>query len=162
MSKWPKKVKHRNKVLAKIYQPCEGRESYRVTWYAAGKRQMKSFPTYSGKGGAKEFAEGKVKELATNSQAAMLTPPQATDALAAIERLNTFYQDTGRKITLLASVSEYCEAAAKVHGRGHTVIEAVDSFSRTVATMRTRHIDLDDASLTENTRANQNSSAAAR
>ena len=23
--KWPKKVKHRNKVLAKIYRPCEGR-----------------------------------------------------------------------------------------------------------------------------------------
>ena len=59
MSKWPKKIKHRKRVLAKIYQPCRGRESYRVTWYAAGKRQMKSFPTYAGTGGAKEFAEGK-------------------------------------------------------------------------------------------------------
>lgn len=35
MSKWPKRVKHRNKVLAKIYGLCQGRESYRVTRYAA-------------------------------------------------------------------------------------------------------------------------------
>jgi hypothetical protein len=131
MSKWPKKVKHRRKVLAKIYRPCQGRDSYRVTWYAAGKRQMKSFATYAGKDGAKEFAELKVKELANNSQAAMLTPPQATDALAAIERLNTFHQDTGRKTTLLAAVSEYCEAASKLRGR--TLTEAVDGFTRTVA-----------------------------
>ncbi len=135
MSKWPKKVKHRRKVLAKIYRPCQGRESYRVTWYAAGKRQMKSFPTYAGEGGAKEFAEGKVKELAANSQAAMLTPSQATDAMVAFERLNTFHQDTGRKITLLAAVSEYCEAAVKAHARGFTVIEGIDGFTRTVATV---------------------------
>lgn len=41
--KWPKKVNHRNKLLAKIYQPCEGWVSYRVAWTAAGERQMKSF-----------------------------------------------------------------------------------------------------------------------
>ena len=29
MLKWPKRVKHRKKVLAKIYRPCAGRESYR-------------------------------------------------------------------------------------------------------------------------------------
>jgi len=92
MAKWPKRVKHRNKVLAKIYRPCRGRESYRVTWYAAGKHQMKSFPTFAGQGGAKEFAEALVKELANNSQAVMLTPTQASDALAAFERLGTFYQ----------------------------------------------------------------------
>lgn len=135
MSKWPKKIKFRNRVLAKIYRPCRGRASYRVTWYAAGKRQMKSFATYAGQDGAREYAEAKVKELATNSQAAILTPAQATDALASIERLNTHYRDTGRKITLLAAVSEYCEAAAKVHGRGLTVPEAVEGFSRTVATV---------------------------
>jgi integrase len=133
MSKWPKKVKHRNKVLAKIYQPCQGRESYRVTWYAAGKRQMKSFPTFAGRGGAKEFAEAQVRELAANSQAVMLTPSQATDSLAAIERLGSFYQATGRKVSLLAAVSEYCDAAAKLNGR--TLTEAVEGFSRTVATV---------------------------
>ena len=106
MAKWPKRVKHRNKVLAKIYRPCRGRDSYRVTWYAAGKRQMKSFPTYAGQGGAKEFCEALVRELAKNSQAVMLASAQASDALAAIERLGTFYQTTGRKVSLLAAVSE--------------------------------------------------------
>ena len=113
MAKWPKRVKHRNKVLAKIYQPCRGRDSYRVTWYAAGRRQMKSLPTYAGKGGAKAFAEALVNELAKNSQAFMLTPAQASDALAAIERLVTFHQTTGRKVSLLAAVSDYCESVAK-------------------------------------------------
>jgi integrase len=134
MSKWPKRIKHRNKVLAKIYRPCRGRESYRVTWYASGQRQMKSFPTYAGHGGAKEFAETKVKELANNSQAALLTPVQATDSLAAIECLGSFYQATGRKVSLLAAVSEYCEAAARLQGR--TMAEAVEGFSRTVATVK--------------------------
>jgi hypothetical protein len=110
MSKWPKKVKHRNQVLAKIYQPCQGRDSYRVTWYAAGKRQMKSFPTYTGPGGAKEFAERKVKELASNSQAAMLSSSQASDAIIAIERLQTHFQTTGRRYSLPASVSQFCES----------------------------------------------------
>jgi integrase len=134
MAKWPKRVKHRNKVLAKVYRPCRGRNSYRVTWYASGKRQMKYFPTYAGKGGAKEFSEALVKELANNSQAVMLTSAQASDALAAIERLATFYQTTGRKVSLLASVSEYCEAAARVPGR--TLTEVAEGFSRTVATVK--------------------------
>jgi len=41
--KWPKKVKHRNQVLARLYRPCEGRGSYRVAWSVNGKRMMKSF-----------------------------------------------------------------------------------------------------------------------
>ena len=97
MAKWPKRVKHWNRVLAKIYRPCRGRDSYRVTWYAAGKRQMKSFPTFAGSGGAKAFAETLVKELAKNSQALLLSPSQESDALAAIERLGTFYQPPGAK-----------------------------------------------------------------
>ncbi len=136
MAKWPKKVKHRNKVLAKIYRPCSGRDSYRVTWYAAGKRQMKSFPTYAGKGGAKEYAEALVPELAKQSQAVMLTPAQATDALAAIERLNTFHQSTGRKVSLLGAVSEYCEVATKLHRHGRSPSEAADGFLRTAATVK--------------------------
>jgi len=139
MAKWPKRVKHRNKVLAKIYRPCRGRDSYRVTWYAANKRQMKSFATYAGKGGAKEFAEALVKELAKNSQAIMLTPAQATDALAAFERLGTFYQTTGRKVSLLAAVSEYCESSAKLPGQTR-LSEAIEGFSRTVATVKRKDL----------------------
>ncbi len=139
MSKWPKKIKHRQRVLAKIYRPCRGRDSYRVTWYAANKRQMKSFSTFAGKGGANEFAEAKVKELAANSQAAMLTPSQATDSLAAIERLDSFYQATGRKLSLLAAVSEYCDSAAKLPA-GRTMTEAIEGYSRTVATVNRHHL----------------------
>jgi hypothetical protein len=45
MRKWPVKVKHRNKVFARICKPCEEQNYYRVAWKAAGKRQMKSFAT---------------------------------------------------------------------------------------------------------------------
>jgi hypothetical protein len=72
MSKWPKRVKHRNKVLAKVYRPCQERDSYRVVWKAAGTRQMKSFRTYAGAGGAKEYADELVKELARKSAANLL------------------------------------------------------------------------------------------
>jgi hypothetical protein len=30
VSKWPVKVKFRNKVLARVYRPCKGRDNYRV------------------------------------------------------------------------------------------------------------------------------------
>lgn len=136
MSKWPKKVKHRNKVLAKVYRPCQGRGSYRVVWYAAGGRQMKSFPTYAGKGGAKEYADALVKDIAKQSPAIMLTPAQATDALAAVERLNRYQEATGRKLSLLAAVSDYCDNAAKL--RGHSLGEAISGFLRTAADVK-RH-----------------------
>ena len=38
--KWPKKVKHRNQVLARIYRPCTGRDSYRVAWSVNRKFQV--------------------------------------------------------------------------------------------------------------------------
>ena len=99
---------------------------------------MKSCPTYSGQGGAKEYAEAKVKELAKQSQAIMLTPGQANDALAALERLNSFREATGRKASLLATVSEYCEAATKL--RGHTLAEAAEGFLRTTATVKRQNL----------------------
>jgi integrase len=94
---------------------------------------MKSFPTYSGKGGALEYAEDLVKDLAKGSQATLLTPGQANDALAALERLQSFYVSTGRRVSLLAGISEYCESAAKLHGR--TLGEAVDGYLSNIATV---------------------------
>jgi integrase len=138
MGRWPKKVKHRRKVLAKIYRPCKGRESYRVTWYAAGKRQMKSFATYAGERGAKEFAETKVKELANNPHAAMLSPSQATDALAAIERLQAHVQATGRRFSLVSSVSQFCEADVKVNGR--LLTDVADGFMTTVVSVKRKDL----------------------
>jgi len=82
-----------------------------------GRSADEILPTYAGSGGAKQYAEELVKELAKKSQAIMLTLGQATDALAAIERLNTFHQTTARRVSLLHAVSEYCEAAAKLRGR---------------------------------------------
>jgi hypothetical protein len=69
---------------------------------------MKAFPRY---GEAKRHADSLVKDLAKGSQVAALTPGQATDALAALERLRNFYQTTGRKVSLLAAASEFSEAA---------------------------------------------------
>jgi len=82
---------------------------------------MASFRTYSE---AKRHADGLVKDLAKGSQVTALHPAQAHDALAALERLQTFYQSTGRRVSLLAAVSEFAEASAKLNGRA--LGEAVD------------------------------------
>jgi integrase len=136
--KWPKKVKHRNKVLAKVYRPCAGRDSYRVTWYATGQRMMKSFRHYSGKGGALEFAEAKVKELAAGSNAAALTHEQATDTLVALARLENFYCDTGKRISIFQAVDRYCESAGKLNGI--LLGEAVDGYLTNVASVRRKDL----------------------
>ncbi len=60
MSKWPKKVKRRSKVLAKIYRACRGRDSYRLTWYATGVFDILTHP--APELGAAERAE--VKKVA--------------------------------------------------------------------------------------------------
>jgi integrase len=132
--KWPKKVKHRKQVLAKIYRPCEGRDSYRVAWKVGGKRMMKSFRTYGGKGGALEYAEDLVPDLAKGSQVTRLTPGQANDALAALERLDAFYKSTGRRVSLLAVASEWAEVSAKLGP--HTPSEAAEGFLSTVVTVK--------------------------
>lgn len=133
--KWPKKIKHRNKVLARIYPKCKGRDSYRLAWTAAGKRQMKSFPTYSG---AIAYGENLVKQLAAGSMAPALTGKQANDALAALQRLDEFYRTTGRRASLLAAVSDFCESSAKLHGR--TLGEAVEGYLRNVASVTRKDI----------------------
>jgi integrase len=135
VSKWPKKVKHRGKVLAKIYRST-GRRGYRVGWRPAeGKRLMKSFAAYGGRRGALHFAEGIVKELAASSDTAKLTPKQARAALAIFDALDTFHRQTGRAITPLQAVSEYLEAARKL-GEQHTLDAAVTGYLTNVATVR--------------------------
>ena len=133
--KWPKKIKHRKKVLAKVYRPCSGRDSYRVAWTAAGRRQMKSFKTYSGKGGALEFAEGLVSGLAGGSQITALTSKEVTDALTIRDALDAYRQDTGRAVTALQAVSGYLDAA-KLLPAGHNLGEAVRGYLGTVAVVQ--------------------------
>lgn len=106
-----------------------------MAWYAAGQRRVKQFPSYSG---AKTYADGLVKDLASGSQATALSPTQARDALAAIERLQGYFQRTGRKVSLLRAVSEYVEASGRLNG--NTLGEAVDGFLGTVVNAKRKDI----------------------
>ena len=83
---------------------------------------------------AKAAAERIVRELANGSQAAALNATQSRDAIAAFERLQGFYQASGRRVSLLAAVSEFVEAAGKLHGR--TMGEAVEGYLRNIATVK--------------------------
>lgn len=129
---WPKRIRDRNKVvLATIYRKSRHYPLYRVCWHANGRRMMKGYPTYSA---AKRAADDLVKDLAKGSQTPNLTPGQASDALAALDRLQRFYQSTGHRVSLLRVASEYCEAQGRLPN--HTLAQAVDGFLTTVATVK--------------------------
>ncbi len=133
--KYPKRIKHRGRVLATIYGKSKGRDSYRVAWRVAGQRRMASFASYSL---AKRHADKLAKDLASGSQVTALNPAQARDALAALERLADFYRATGRRVSLLVAASEFVEAAGKLHGR--TMGEAVEGYMQTVASVKRKDI----------------------
>ncbi len=136
--KYPKRLRHHGKgrVLATIYKRPN---CYRVYWRARvdGKprSQFQDFSTYAE---AKRRGDKVVTDLVRGSQAAVLSPGQARDALTALERLQSFFVATGRKVSLLAAVSEYAEAAGKLHGR--TLGEAVDGYLRTEAIVTRKDI----------------------
>jgi integrase len=132
--KFPKVIRHR-KAECKIYGKKPHYPFYRVAWYVTGRRRIKQFGTYSK---AKEFADALVKDLASGSQRTALAPSQATDALAAVDRLKTFYQQTGRNVSLLRAVSEYVEAASKLSGR--TLADAVEGYLSTVASVTRKDV----------------------
>src|SRR5208282_1985476 len=79
-----------------------------------------------------------VRDLANGSQAAGLSASQSRDALAAFERLQGFFQQTGRRTSLLAAVSEYVEASARLNGR--TLPEAIDGYLANVASVKRKDI----------------------
>jgi integrase len=133
--KYPVKVKHRGQVLAKIYKPSKAYPLYRVCWRIHGQRRMKAFPTYSA---AKKYADKLVEDLHKGSQVTALTPAQATDALAAFERLRDYYQRTGKRFSLLGGISELIDAAIKLNGR--TVGEAVDGFLAGAASVERKDV----------------------
>jgi integrase len=96
---------------------------------------MQTFAAYSD---AKAAAERIVREAASGSQAAALSASQSRDALAALERLESFRQSTGRAISLLAAASELVEALAKLQGR--SLDEAVTGYLRTVVSVKRKDI----------------------
>jgi len=69
--KFPKLLKHRNRVLAGIYRPSKDYPLYRLPWMVAGKRHMRAFARY---GEAKKYGDDLVKDLAKGSQVTALTP----------------------------------------------------------------------------------------
>jgi hypothetical protein len=116
--KFPVTIRHRSS-KAKIYAPGGKFAYYRLAYAVAGKRRMQTFAAYSA---ARTAAERIVKELADGSQAAALTATQSRDALAAFQRLQSFYESSGRRVSLLGAVSEFVEASGKLNG--HTLAEA--------------------------------------
>lgn len=96
---------------------------------------MQTFAHYSD---AKTAAERIVRDLANGSQAAALNVTQSRDALAAFERLQGFFQASGRRVSLLGAVSEFVEASGKLGGR--TLAEVVEGYLRTVATVKRKDV----------------------
>ena len=132
--KFPVTIKHRAS-KAKVYAPAKNFAYYRLCFAVAGKRRMQTFTTYSE---AREAGERIVRELAQGSQAASLSASQSQDALAALERLESFRHSTGRKFSLLGAVSEFVEAAGKLRGR--SLGEAVAGYLGTVVTVQPKDI----------------------
>ena len=132
--KFPQVIRHR-KVEATIYGKSPHYQRYRLAYYVAGQRSLRSFTTYSE---AKTEAERIVRELADGSQAAALTGGQSRDALAALEKLESFRISTGRRVSLLGAVSEFVEAASKLNGQ--TMGEAVERYLNTVASVKRKDV----------------------
>jgi hypothetical protein len=89
---------------------------------------MKHFPRYGWEDGALAFAEQLVPDFQKGSQATALTEAQARDALAALERLESFRQQTGRRLSLLSIAEGYCSAIGKLGD--HPLSEAIDTYLR--------------------------------
>jgi hypothetical protein len=132
--KFPVIIRHRRE-KATIYGKSAGYAFYRLGYYVAGQRRIRSFKTYSE---AKTEAERIVRDLAEGSQAAALNGEQSRDALAAMQRLDALRQSTGRRVSLLAAVSEFAEASAKAHGRN--LVEIVEGYQNTVASVKRKNV----------------------
>ena len=132
--KFPQIIRHR-KVEATIYGKSASYPRYRLAYHVAGKRRLRTFAAY---GEAKAEAERIVRELANGSQSTALTGSQSRDALAALERLESFRQSSGKRLSLLGVVSEFVEAASKLNG--HTMGEAVERYLSTVASVKRKDV----------------------
>ena len=132
--RFPKVIRFR-RVEATIYGKTANYPFYRLAYYVAGKRVTRSFKSYVE---AKTQAERLVREIAEGSQAAALTGEQSRDALAALQRIETYRQSTGRRLSLLSAVSGYVELLEKLGGRSPN--EAADGYLQTVATIKRKDV----------------------
>jgi hypothetical protein len=69
---------------------------------------------------------------------AAFTASQSRDALAAFQRLDALQQSIGRRVSLLAAVSEFAEASGKLQGRN--LGEVVTGYLNTVASVKRKDI----------------------
>ena len=132
--KFPQVIRHR-KAEATIYGKSRHYQRYRLSYRVAGQRRLRTFATYSE---AKTEAERMVRELASGSQSAALTGNQSRDALAALERLDGLRQATGKRVSLLAGISAYCEAETILNGV--SLSEAMKGYLSTVASVTRKDI----------------------
>jgi integrase len=132
--RFPKVIRFR-RVEATIYGKRPAYPFYRLAYYVAGKRVVRSFKSY---GEAKSAAEKIVRDVAEGSQVAALTGEQSRDALAALQRLESHRQITGRRFSLLVAVSKLLEADTKLDGR--SLDDAIEGFLQTVATVRRKDL----------------------
>jgi integrase len=111
-------------------------QPYRLYWRirvdGKPKSRFKDFALYTP---AKREGDKLVSDLAKGSQASVLSPGQASNALLAFQRLQRFQVDTGRKVTLLEAVSVFCEAAAKLPN-GFTLADVMQRFLSTEAIVK--------------------------
>jgi integrase len=133
--KFPVKVRFR-KAEVKIYGKSAAYDFYRLCYYAAGKRRIQSFSTYTE---AKAKADAKVKELASGNQSIALTAKEATAALSIRDALDAFRRDTGRGFTALEAVTGFLDAMKQLPP-GCGLTESVRTFARTLATIKPKLI----------------------
>ena len=132
--RFPQTIKHR-RFEATIYGKGEKYNYYRIAYYAAGKRHLRNFKTFSE---AKTEAERIVRDLANGSQSAALSADQSRDAITAFEMLEAFRQASGRRVSLPAAISQFVESSKKLGER--TLNEATDGFLKTVAVVAAKNI----------------------
>jgi len=132
--KFPKVIRHR-KAEVTIYGKKPNYPFYRIAYRVAGKRHLRNFSKYTE---ALKEAEKKVRELAEGSQADALTAVQSRDALVAFQRLESLQKSIGRRVSLLAAVSEFAEASAKLQGRN--LSEVVEIYQKTIASVNRKNV----------------------
>jgi integrase len=132
--KFPVTVRHRRE-KATIYGKSASYAFYRLGYYVSRQRRVRSFKTYAE---AKTEAERIVRELAEGSQAAALSGEQSRDALAAMQRLEEYRKATGRRISLLAAMSEYVDGCTRLKER--TWPEAIEGYLAHVVSVKRKDI----------------------
>jgi integrase len=136
---FPKRLRYKGKgkVLATIYKRPH---CYQLYWrqrdaHSKLKSWFKDFTTYSA---AKKHGDTVIADLAKGKQTP-LSPGQANDALAAIKRLQAYFQSTGRRVSLHSAVAAFADASEKLGS--HTFDQAVDGFLRNVASVKRKLIN---------------------